>query len=59
MKYILLAVVLLLGACDKPSAPPKIAASQREALEKAKGVDQIIQKNAEETQKKAKEAEGY
>ena len=59
MKYILLAVVMLLGGCDKPSALPKIAAPQREALEKAKGVDQIIQKNAEETQKKAKEAEGY
>jgi hypothetical protein len=58
MKFILLAAVLLLSACDKPSVP-KIAAPQREALEKAKGVDQIIQKNAEETQKKAKEAEGY
>jgi hypothetical protein len=28
-------------------------------LEKAKGVDQMVQKNAEETQKKTKEAEGY
>jgi hypothetical protein len=48
----------MLTACDKPTVP-KIAAPQREALEKARGVDQIVQKNAEETQKKAKEAEGY
>lgn len=58
MKYLLLVVILMLGACDKPSVP-KIAAPQRDALEKAKGVDQIIQKNAEETQRKAKDAEGY
>jgi len=60
MKYILLAVVLLLNACDGPSAPvPKIAAPQREALEKAKGVDQAVQKGAEETQNKSKDDEGY
>lgn len=59
MKYILLAVVLLFAACDNSSPVPKIAAPQREALEKAKGVDQVVQKSAEETQNKAKEAEGY
>jgi len=58
MKYILLVLALLLTACDKPPTP-KIATPQREALEKAKGVDQVVQKNAEETQNKAKEAEGY
>jgi len=58
MKFILLVLVLMLTACDKPAAP-KIAAPQRDALENAKGVDQMVQKNAEETQKKAKEAEGY
>ena len=58
MKYILLAIALILTACDKPPTP-KIAAPQRDVLEKAKGVDQMVQKNAEETQKKAKEAEGY
>lgn len=58
MKYILLVLALLLAACDKPPTP-KIAAPQREVLEKAKGVDQVVQKNAEETQNKAKEAEGY
>ena len=55
MKYILLVVVLLLSACDKPSVP-KIAESQREALEKAKGVDQTVQKNTEEEKKKIEDA---
>jgi hypothetical protein len=55
MKYILLAVVLLLSACEKPSVP-KIAESQREALEKAKGVDQTVQKNTEEEKKKIEDA---
>jgi len=58
MKFILFAVLLMLSACDKPTVP-KIAAPQREALEKAKGVDQMVQKNAEETQNKIKESEGY
>lgn len=59
MKIVLLAFVLLLGACDGPSAPtPKIAEPQREALEKAKGVNQTLQQSDEETQKKIGEAEG-
>lgn len=56
MKYILLAVILLLNACDKPTVP-KIAAPQREALEKAKGVDQAVQKDTEESKKKIEDAE--
>ena len=36
---------------DKPPTP-KIAAPQREALEKAKGVDQAVQKETEETKQK-------
>jgi len=56
MKYILLVVVLLLGACDKPSVP-KIAAPQREALEKAKGVDQAVQDATEDSKKKIEDAE--
>ncbi|MDH4234384.1 MAG: hypothetical protein OEV15_04535 [Gallionella sp.] len=55
MKYILLAVALLLTACDKPPTP-KIAAPQREVLEKAKGVEQAVQKEAEESQKKIEDA---
>jgi hypothetical protein len=56
MKYILLAVVLSLNACDKPTLP-KIAAPQREALEKAQGVDQAVQKDAAQEKKKIEDAE--
>jgi hypothetical protein len=56
MKFILLAVVLMLGACDKPTVP-KIAAPQREALEKAKGVDQMVQ-DATAASKKQIDEEG-
>ncbi len=56
MKYILLVAALLLAACDKP-ATPKIAAPQREALEKAKGVEQAVQKQAEESKQKIEDAE--
>jgi len=57
MRIILLAVVLL-GACDGSSAPtPKIAEPQREALEKARGVEQTLQQSNEDMQKKIGEAE--
>lgn len=59
MRFILLAAVLLLGACDdSPATPPKIAAPQREALEKAKGVEQVLQKENEASQNKINEADG-
>lgn len=59
MKAVLLAVVLLLGACGDRAAPtPKIAEPQREALEKAKGVEQALQKAGEESQKSISESEG-
>ena len=56
MRYILLAVVLSLYACEKPAAP-KIAAPQREALEKARAVDQMVQTNTGEEKKKIEDAE--
>jgi len=56
MKYILLALALLLAACDKPPTP-KIAEPQREALDKAKAVDQAVQQNTEESKKKIEDAE--
>lgn len=55
MKYILLAIVLSFAACD--NSTPKIAAPQRAALEKAKGVEQTVQQSADETKKKVEEAE--
>lgn len=57
MKYILLTIALLLTACDNSTPAPKIAAPQREALEKAKGVDQAVQKNTEDEKKKIEDAE--
>ncbi|OGS92223.1 MAG: hypothetical protein A2Z95_01030 [Gallionellales bacterium GWA2_60_18] len=58
MRYIPLALVLLLGACDGASAPPaKLAEPQREALEKARGVEQTLQQAKEAEQEKISEAE--
>lgn len=56
MKYILFAIALVLSACDKPSVPV-IAAPQRAALEKAKGVDQVVQNATDESKKKIEDAE--
>ncbi|HET7831924.1 MAG TPA: hypothetical protein VFK88_03065 [Gallionella sp.] len=56
MNCLLFATLLLLGACGDRSTPPKIAAPQREALDKAKKLDQTMQKKAEEEQKKIDEA---
>jgi ABC-type enterochelin transport system substrate-binding protein len=57
MKYFLLVVVLLLNACDNSSTAPKIAAPQRDALEKAKGVDQTLKNANDETKQKIEDAE--
>jgi len=56
MKYILIAVVLLFAACDSSVPTPKIAAPQREVLETAKGVDQAVQKESDESRKKIEDA---
>jgi lipopolysaccharide export LptBFGC system permease protein LptF len=56
MKYILLALALLLAACDKPAAP-QIAAPQRAVLDNAKAVDQMVQQNTAETKQKVDDAE--
>jgi ABC-type enterochelin transport system substrate-binding protein len=57
MKYFLLVVALMLNACDNSSTAPKIAAPQREALEKAKGVDQTLKNANDETKQKIEDAE--
>jgi len=49
MKYLLFTSILLLCACDaSPPATMKIAAPQREALEKAKQIDRMVQQSAEQ-----------
>jgi len=59
MKYFVLVPVLVmsLNACDSSSTAPKIAAPQREVLDKAKGVDQTVQKAADESKQKIEDAE--
>ena len=57
MKYLLLFAVLLVNACDNSSTASKIAAPQRDALEKAKTVDQTVQKATDETKQKIEDAE--
>ncbi len=58
MKYILIAVTLLFGACDGPPAQvPKIAEPQREALEKAKAVEQTVQDAAAAAKRQAEEVD--
>ncbi|SMC20471.1 hypothetical protein SAMN02745857_00977 [Andreprevotia lacus DSM 23236] len=54
MKWIaLLCLTSLLLACGDKEHPAKIAQPQRDALEKAKGVDQTVQKAAEDQNKQA------
>jgi len=54
MKYILIAFTLLLVACDKPETP-KIAESQREALDKANKVEQMMLDSANAMKQKVKD----
>lgn len=46
-----------LTACEESRPPPDMIKTQREALDKAKGLEQALQKQAEDTQKKIHEAE--
>ena len=58
MKYIIFTIILLLSACDGSSAPiTKIAAPQREAMEKAKNVGQVMQQSMEEMQQQIDETD--
>ena len=60
MKIIMIALALLLNACNKvPSVPPpRIAEPQREALQKAKDMEQTLQKDSEAERRKIDEAAG-
>lgn len=58
MKRLMLTVLFILCACDGQSPPPaRIAEPQREALEKAQGVEQTLQQSSEAAQKKIDQAE--
>ncbi len=58
MKYglCILSSLLMLASCSPdPDKTPKIAESQRQALEKAKGVDATVNQQAEEQRKQVDE----
>ena len=57
MKIVLLTVCILLTACGAQDKPAKIAAPQREALDKAKAVDAMLQQQAEDQRQKIEDAE--
>lgn len=57
MKPLILLFSLVLAACGPAPAPSQIAKPQREALEKAKAVDDIVQKQALDQKQAADDAE--
>jgi len=55
--WVLMVVLALVTGCDsKPKEPPDILKAQRQAVEKAKGVEQILQQSADERRGQADEA---
>ena len=54
-RMFLLATCLSVGAC-KPAAPPEAMKRQQEALESAKAVDAVIQKQADDQRRRIDDA---
>lgn len=54
-RMFLLASCLSIGAC-KPAAPPDAMKRQQEALESAKAVDDVIQKQADDQRRRIEDA---
>lgn len=52
----LAATVVLAGGCQPAESPPNIAKSQREALDKAKAVEGVLQQQAQEHRQAADDA---
>ncbi len=57
-RSLILVTMLLLAACDTKSSspPPDLIKSQREAMEKSKGVERMLQQSAD--QKREQEEQG-
>jgi len=54
---VLMVVLAFVSGCDgKPKEPPDILKTQRQAMEKAKGVEQILQRSADERRGQTDEA---
>lgn len=60
LSYLLITYALCLSllACEDPRPPPDLIKPQRDALDKAKGLEQTIQTQTEDTKKKINDAEG-
>lgn len=54
-RILLLAACLAVGAC-KPAPPPDVMKRQREALDSAKAVDDVIQKQADDQRRRIDDA---
>ena len=53
--FVVAAAICVIAACDsKPKdPPPDIIKSERQAMDKAKGVEQVLQKSADERREQA------
>jgi outer membrane PBP1 activator LpoA protein len=47
-RSLILVTSLVLAACNSGSSPPDLVKSQRQAMEKAKGVEQVLQQSADQ-----------
>lgn len=56
--FVIAAAILAIAGCDsKPKdPPPDIIKSQRQVMDKAKGVEQVLQKSADERREQADQA---
>jgi hypothetical protein len=55
--WVVTTVVALLAGCDsKPKEPPDLLKTQRQAIEKAKGVEQSLQQSAGERREQSDQA---
>lgn len=52
----LAAIVVLAGGCQPAESPPNIAKTQREALDKARAVEGVLQQSAQQQQQAADDA---
>ena len=55
-RYLILLTLLLLAACDtRSSPPPDIMKTQRETMNKAKDIGQVLQQSADQERKQTDE----
>jgi hypothetical protein len=47
-RSLILVTLLALAACNSGSSPPDLVKSQRQAMDKAKGVEQVLQQSADQ-----------